>query len=75
MSNWWTIGGKEMLFYKGFPPDACLLRGVYADEKGNISLEKDGVTLGATSIAQAVKNNGGIVIVQVEGVVVKAGFA
>ena len=67
-----TVGGKEQLFYKGFPLDACILRGTYADEKGNISLEKDGITLGVLPIAQAVRNSGGLVIVQVEGVV-KAG--
>ncbi|MDR2825883.1 MAG: hypothetical protein LBV76_03685, partial [Deltaproteobacteria bacterium] len=59
-----TLGGKEQLFYKSQKATCCFLRGSYADEKGNISLEKEGVTLGGVSIAQAVKRNGGTVIVQ-----------
>ena len=67
-----TLGGKEQLFYKATPLDVCFLRGSFADEKGNISLELEGVTMGSVSIAQAVKRNGGKVIVQVSQVV-KAG--
>ncbi|MDR1946166.1 MAG: hypothetical protein LBQ51_03230 [Desulfovibrio sp.] len=67
-----TLGGREQLLYKTPPMNCCFLRGTYADEKGNISLEREGVTLNGMSIAQAVKRNGGIVIVQV-GRVVKAG--
>ncbi len=63
------IEGKELLLYKAFPIDICFLRGTTADEKGNVSMEKEGVTLGVTAIAQAVKNSGGKVIVQVERVV------
>lgn len=67
-----TIAGKERLLYKAFPLNVCILRGTSADEKGNISAEKEGVTLDNTSMAQAVKNSGGTVIVQVERIV-KAG--
>ncbi|MDR2050329.1 MAG: hypothetical protein LBQ63_00935 [Deltaproteobacteria bacterium] len=67
-----TLGGREQLLYKAHRPNCCFLRGTCADEKGNISFESEGVTLGALSIAQAVKANGGKVIVQV-GKVVKAG--
>ncbi|MDR2161000.1 MAG: hypothetical protein LBO77_02515 [Desulfovibrio sp.] len=67
-----TLGGREQLLYKAHPMNICFLRGTYADEKGNISLEKEPVTLGGVSIAQAVRRNGGTVIVQVGGVV-KAG--
>lgn len=64
-----TLGGKEVLFYKAMPITACFIRATSADEKGNISMEKEGVTLDALSMAQAAHNCGGKVIVQVERVV------
>lgn len=67
-----NIAGQERLLYKAFPLNVCFLRGTYADEKGNVTMEKEGVTLDTTSMAQAVKNSGGTVIVEVEKVV-KAG--
>jgi propionate CoA-transferase len=66
------IDGKEYLFYKTFPIEYALLRGTYADERGNVTMQKEVATLEALSIAQAVKNSGGKVIIQVEQVV-KAG--
>lgn len=63
------IGNEEKLFYKAFPIDIAFLRGTYADEYGNVTLEKEVATIEVTSIAQAVINNGGKVIVQVEKVV------
>ena len=62
------IDGQEYLRYKPIQLDYCILRGTYADEKGNISFEKEAATLNATSLAQAVHNCGGKVIVQVERV-------
>lgn len=59
--------GQELLKYKTFKPNVALLRGTYADAKGNISFEKEALTLDSLSMAQAVRNNGGIVIVQVLG--------
>jgi propionate CoA-transferase len=64
--------GEEYLFYKSFPVDVALLRGTIADEKGNISFENEGIINEGLAIAQATKNSGGIVIVQVE-YVTKAG--
>ncbi|SMC37941.1 propionate CoA-transferase [Papillibacter cinnamivorans DSM 12816] len=63
------LGGKEYLWYKPVRPDACILRGSYADERGNISFEKEVATLSTVSVAQATRNSGGIVIVQVERIV------
>ncbi|OPJ65407.1 acyl CoA:acetate/3-ketoacid CoA transferase [Clostridium chromiireducens] len=66
------ILGKENLLYKCPSVDVAFIRGTYADEKGNISMEHEATLSEATCIAQAVRNCGGIVIVQVEKVV-KAG--
>lgn len=66
-----NIEDKEYLLYKAFPIDVVLLRATYADEDGNATLEKEALTLDATAMAQAAKNSGGIVILQVEKVVAK----
>ncbi|ABR35935.1 acyl CoA:acetate/3-ketoacid CoA transferase [Clostridium beijerinckii] len=66
-----NIEEKEYLLYKAFPIDVVLLRATYADEDGNATMEKEALTLDATAMAQAAKNSGGIVILQVEKVVTK----
>lgn len=61
-----NIDGKDYLFFKTFPINVAFLRGTTSDEKGNISMEKEALTLEALAIAMATKNSNGIVIVQVE---------
>ncbi|MGD0231950.1 MAG: CoA-transferase [Syntrophorhabdales bacterium] len=64
--------GEEWLLYKSFPLTVALIRGTTADEKGNVTFEKEAIALEALPVAQAVKTCGGIVIVQVENLA-KAG--
>lgn len=63
------IDGEEYLRYKPMDLDIAILRGTTADEHGNITMEKEGMTLEVLAVAQAVNNCGGKVIVQVERVV------
>ena len=63
------IGGEEWLFYPVFDLDVGIIRATWADSKGNISMEKEPCLSDAFQTAQAVKKCGGIVIVQVEGLV------
>lgn len=64
-----TLGGEEWLWYKPFPIDVAFIRGTWADERGNIAIDREAVSLEILSLAQAAKNCGGIVVVQVAGVV------
>ena len=63
------LGGKEYLFYDCHPITFAVLAGTYADESGNISIEREAIRGETLAVAQACKNSGGTVIVQVENVV------
>ena len=61
-----NIDGAEWLFYKVGTVDIAFIRGTTADPSGNITMEKEALTLDNLAQAMAVKNSGGIVIAQVE---------
>jgi len=62
------IEGTEFLRYQTPKIDVAFIKGTTVDQNGNISFEKEYLTVDALAMAQATKRNGGKVIVQVERV-------
>lgn len=60
------IRGEDMLFYLARKISVALLRGTTGDEAGNVTMEREALILDNLAQAMAVKNSGGLVIVQVE---------
>lgn len=64
-----NIKGKEYLLYYTIPLDVAFLAASTADTEGYITMEDEALFLDELSAAQAVHNNGGLVIVQVRRIV------
>ncbi len=63
-----TIGSEEYLFYKAVPIQVAFVRATTADPAGNLTMEREALTLDNLAMAMAAKNSGGFVIAQVERV-------
>ena len=54
-----TIDGKEYLFYKTFPINVGIIRATSGGRDGNLTMEKEALTIEMLAIAMAAKNSGG----------------
>ena len=63
------IDGEPYLHYPRQPIDCAVIRGSVADEAGNITMEREVSFPDGLAQAQAARNSGGIVIVQVAEIV------
>jgi propionate CoA-transferase len=69
-----TLGGAESLFYKAFAINVAIIRATTADLDGNLTMEREALTLETLAMAMAAHNSGGIVIAQVERTTERGGL-
>jgi acyl CoA:acetate/3-ketoacid CoA transferase len=62
------MAGDTWLHFPNIVPDIAIIRATTADERGNLTFEHEGATLGCLDQAIAVRNHRGLVIAQVKRV-------
>ncbi len=62
------LAGREWLFFPALPIDVAVIRATTADQRGNLSSEREPIRGEALALAMAAHNRGGIVIAQAERV-------
>jgi propionate CoA-transferase len=68
------VDDEEWLFYKVGEVNVAFVRGTTADTFGNITMEREALTLNNLAMAMAAKNSNGIVIAQVERIAERNGL-
>jgi len=63
------IDGRDVLHYKPFKVNVAIVRGTYADTRGNVSPEEEAIDMDIHTVALAARNSGGLVLAQVRQVV------
>lgn len=64
-----NFDGEEFLYLKAPKIDVAFIKATSADADGNLSMEREPLTLGVMTLATAAKANGGKVFAQVERIV------
>ncbi|MEH6366638.1 MAG: CoA-transferase, partial [Pseudomonas marincola] len=59
------IDDQDYLFYPALPINVGIIRATSADADGNLSMEREALTIESLAIAMAAHNSGGLVIAQV----------
>jgi len=62
------FAGENWLHFPALHPDVAINRAATADEKGNLTFEHEGATLGAMEMALSARKSGGLVTAQVKRV-------
>ncbi len=63
-----TLGGQPYIWYKSFNIHIALIRAASADSRGNLCMEEEVMVGDILPMAQAVHNQGGLVIAQVKSI-------
>ncbi len=69
------IDGEEWLRYRPRPINVAFIRGATADPFGNITMEREALTLDNLAMAMAAKNSHGVVIAQVERIAARGALS